>query len=1346
MKRFLLVNLMICFVIALAAQTNLSKINPTQRLNEPELIFSDRKTTVLKLSLRNYGFDNVLTPRGLSNIVDAPGSSFILEKDAPELPKFTASILIPDMSEMEVVIKSSSYIDYYGIEIAPSKGHLFRNVKPEDVPFEYGPVYYNDAFYPEYLAKLDDPYVLRDFAGQALQFYPFQYNPVSKTLRVYTELVVEVKEKSTQRQLNPLYRTNPLNSVVREFHHIYERHFINYKSIESVLYTPLEEYGRMLVICHPPYMDAMAPFVAWKNTIGIPTKIVDVSTIGGVNPTQVKSYIQSYYDSTDLAFVLLVGDNMHIAPFPNSTPGITGPSDNAYAYLAGNDRYPDVFIGRFSAESIAHVETQVNRTLAYEKAQNLGVGWLNISMGVARNEGAGMGHNGESDCQHMDLIRNRLLTYNYTTVHQEYDQGCTGVPNTNAATISNKINQGVGMINYCNHGSANSWSVANYSSTHVNALTNNNKWPFIWSVACVNGEFVNQTCFAEVWLRATNNGQPSGALATLMSTINQSWHPPMDAQDEFNDILIGSYANNIKRTFGGISFNGMFKMNDINGTAGFQMTDTWNLFGDPSVKIRTDDPLAMTVTHPVSIMIQETSLAVNCNVNAAFVALSVNGQVIGTGHVAGGVANVSFTQLTVTDSITVAVTAYNRIPYIGKVAVLDFLYNVDAGVSNILKPETHYICDNISVQPKIVIRNNGFNNLNSVRINYRLNNGPVTQYNWTGSLPSLQRDTIMLPAFTLQQGAHTFQAYTTLPNGVADQNSANDSRTINIVVEDLQLSADFIASSTSFCSTPATVSFTNLSQNGLTYHWDFGDGQTSTQSNPVHSYDVLGVYTVTLVADAGICGQEVKTEAAYINVGLEMPQVVPASSCGQASLTLEANGTGTINWYNDAAGNNLIHTGNTYVTPLLTSTTNYYVRSEATHTPDFGGRPDNSGSGGFFGNIQHQHFLIFDAYTPFKLMSVKVYAGSAGSRTVSIRDAYGDIIQSATAYLPAGESRMTLDFDVPVGTNLRLQGDGNPDLFRNNNNTATFPYTMPGIFSITETSASLPAYNVTGNYYYFYDWEVKEEDCFSAMQTVTASILYNPTASFMHNVNGTVATFLNNSQYGTSYHWDFGDGNQSTQQNPTHVYASVGTFNVVLTVTNNCGSDTYTTTVTTSMAAPLTDFYGDNLVINEGDFVNFFDISANVPNDWHWIFEGGTPSMSSVKNPTVQYNSAGVFYVTLVSSNPYGTNFMNKPNYITVLTTSIDEKAKDVDFIILYPNPTQSGYMDYSITLDKPAVVNISIYDALGALVKIVADNELFEKGNNQGRINLSHLSAGFYYLSLSYNDIITTRKIVISK
>ena len=111
--------------------------------------------------------------------------------------------------------------------------------------------------------------------------------------------------------------------------------------------------------------------------------------------------------------------------------------------------------------------------------------------------------------------------------------------------------------------------------------------PFIWSVACQNGLFEYQTCFAEAWLRATNGDEPTGAVATLMSSINQDWDEPMDAQDEMVDLLVAG----AKRTFGGLSMNGCCHMLDQYGLSGDDDFLAWHIFGDPSLRvIGTGDP------------------------------------------------------------------------------------------------------------------------------------------------------------------------------------------------------------------------------------------------------------------------------------------------------------------------------------------------------------------------------------------------------------------------------------------------------------------------------------------------------------------------------------------------------------------------------------------------------------------------------------------------------------------------------------------------------------------------------------------------------------------------------------
>ncbi len=264
-----------------------------------------------------------------------------------------------------------------------------------------------------------------------------------------------------------------------------------------------------------------------------------------------------------------------------------------------------------------------------------------------------------------------LIAFTYVTPTYELFDGSQGgndaSGNPSPTDVAADVNAGGGIITYTGHGSDTSWGTSGFSVSNVNNLTNTGMLPFIWSVACVNGNFVGQTCFAESWLRATEGSNPTGAVAFLGSTINQSWNPPMIAQDEMVDILVESHANNIKRTFDGLSVNGMFQM--LDESSDNAMADTWTCFGDPSLMVRTDNPANMAVTHDAVLIMGAADFTVNCDFNGALVCISKNNQIIGTADVSGGSAVVPISGVSPSETLDVTVTGFNKVTYQGQVLV-----------------------------------------------------------------------------------------------------------------------------------------------------------------------------------------------------------------------------------------------------------------------------------------------------------------------------------------------------------------------------------------------------------------------------------------------------------------------------------------------------------------------------------------------------------------------------------------------------------------------------------------------------------------------------------------------------
>ena len=282
---------------------------------------------------------------------------------------------------------------------------------------------------------------------------------------------------------------------------------------------------------------------------------------------------------------------------------------------------------------------------------------------------------------------------------------------------------------------------------------------------------------------------------------------------------------------------------------------------------------------------------------------------------------------------------------------------------------------------------------------------------------------------------------------------------------------------------------------------------------------------------------------------------------GQALLQSLFEGPGSVRWYDDAVEGNLLAEGRDAVLPVEDESFTIYMEVSPAQQV---GRLDNEGGTLQFSNTEQG--LVFDAFTPFTIKSVKVFAEEAGSRLFILQGPNGF---SVTKVVPIVEGEQRVELNLPVepgeGWELRLKA-GKP--LGLNLGGSSYPYVIPNVLSINRSTQSLIFYH------YFYDWEVEfpyfcgrtPVDVEVALTDNSPQVSFSPSDIEIDLSSGiSEVSFTDESEGGSFWLWTFGDGTTSTMRNPVHTYADTGQYQVILTVIGQDGcasSTTGTVTVT----------------------------------------------------------------------------------------------------------------------------------------------------------------------------------------
>ena len=418
----------------------------------------------------------------------------------------------------------------------------------------------------------------------------------------------------------------------------------------------------------------------------------------------------------------------------------------------------------------------------------------------------------------------------------------------------------------------------------------------------------------------------------------------------------------------------------------------------------------------------------------------------------------------------------------------------------------------------------------------------------------------------------------------------------NYIAIGLAPKADFTGNPTTG-NTPLAVEFTDRSTGYPTFwNWNFGDGKESSEQNPVHMYWSSGDYTVTLTT-SNEYGTSDTSKAYFIHVIPALKSAFTANpKTGKTPLVVKFTdmSTGSPESWNWSFGDGSISTEPTpvhaYSTPgtfdVTLTVTRGFNRDSSTQTISAGGVP--------------------------------VADFGADTYTVGINT-------------PVHFTDKTLNSPTSWSWNF---GDGATSTDQSPSHT----YVVKGIYTVT-----LTAMNNNG-----IDSERKEN-------YITVGVV--PVADFITEIpvyqQGTrvqYVRFIDTSKGNpTSWSWDFGDGQSSTEQNPPlHFYNKVGSYTVSLTVKNIFGQDTEVkSNVITVQEGPQVDFKADKTRVSANQYVHFTDMSTNSPTDWKWDFGDGTAGTGP--NPDHVYRTPGTYSVTLTASNAYITLSNTKNNYISVV-------------------------------------------------------------------------------------------------
>ena len=354
----------------------------------------------------------------------------------PELPFILKTIEIPVCGDVHVTASAGRIrtltAEEAGISntVYPTQPLYHKSYMEERTFVKDEDTYRTDANYGMPLATVAKAGIARDVCMADIRICPVQVNPVTNTVTLYDDITVTVTyddvDMAASRELKLKYGSPEFGRPAQLINAIESAQLRDAISTRPV---------KMLIIAHDMFNGQLDEFINWKRRKGFIVEIAYTSTTG-TTTTSIKNYITSLFNNTTAdnpapTYVLLVGDQAQIPTYSGQTMN-NHITDLYYFTILGDDIIPDCYWGRFSAQNVAQLKPQIDKTLNYEQlTMGNDRSYLDRCLLVA---GADNGTSGDYGYSHanppMHYFEDTYSSTFFTTTDAYYN------PHTNAHTDS----------------------------------------------------------------------------------------------------------------------------------------------------------------------------------------------------------------------------------------------------------------------------------------------------------------------------------------------------------------------------------------------------------------------------------------------------------------------------------------------------------------------------------------------------------------------------------------------------------------------------------------------------------------------------------------------------------------------------------------------------------------------------------------------------------------------------------------------------------------------------------------------------------------------------------------------